>query len=113
MSLPKARACADCNQPLDYANGRWLNVAPEGSKERIVCRRCWRKNYRQPGRAATGAGGPSPAPVAAQPCNPIAVEIHKPASQALADAVIALVGASELRSRQHVKSELAKRWRGV
>ena len=105
MSLPKAKNCADCNAPIDYAGGRWQNVAPEGQKERIVCRPCWRKNYRKP---------PDPAPaVAAQPSNPSAVEVQKPASQALADAVIALVGASELRSRQLVKSELAKRWRGV
>jgi hypothetical protein len=39
--------------------------------------------------------------------------VQKPASQALADAVIALVGASELRSRQLVKSELDKRWRRI
>jgi hypothetical protein len=43
-----------------------MNVAPGGQKERIVCRRCWRAEYRKPPPVARPAGAPParPAPAA-------------------------------------------------
>lgn len=60
MSRPRATHCADCGAPLDYSGGRWMNVAPEGQKERIVCRRCWRTEYHKPPPAARPAVAPRP-----------------------------------------------------
>jgi recombinational DNA repair protein (RecF pathway) len=46
--LPRAGFCADCREPIDYAGGHWQNVAPQGAREKIVCRRCWRLKHRKP-----------------------------------------------------------------
>ena len=46
MSLPRATACADCGKPLRYGSGQWMNVAPMGAKEKIVCGPCWRTKHR-------------------------------------------------------------------
>jgi len=47
MSRPRASTCADCGAALDYGSGRWMNIAPMGAKEKIVCRQCWRLKHRK------------------------------------------------------------------
>jgi len=97
VSQPKARSCADCQKPLDYAAGRWMNVAPEGTAERIVCRRCWRENYRKPPPVAAKAAAPQPV----QPAQPVDV------NQALVAAFTALAARAardELRRERRVEA---------
>lgn len=96
MSHPRAKACADCAEPIDYASGAWMNVAPQGAREKIVCRRCWRLNHRKPPPVVT-----SDAPATTTTSTPI--------SEIVA-AVRALVArAARDESRRETQRELARR----